>query len=196
MKWLLGLVLAVGGALYAVIKMAMDKEYDYWAPPLAAQMIRAACLLIPRSERNRYRQEWLAELDEAVQVGGALTFCLFYVLPGIPAVAFRVARRDEVRRLRILIGLTLMSTSLIIAMHPMHANKPSRSIDVTLRPVPAASVDGGTVTQIMVDSPEAVSQDNSMSWNQPWLVVALTGGATMILTALHGNLRARRVRLA
>lgn len=81
--WLLAL-------LSAVIKMALDKEYEYWAPRVAKLLITMMSLLLPGSVRGRYRDEWLGEL-EAVQDSGPLSYAIWVAL-GAPVMAIRCRR--------------------------------------------------------------------------------------------------------
>ncbi|MGH8903227.1 MAG: hypothetical protein ACRDYA_16550 [Egibacteraceae bacterium] len=64
-------------------------EQGYWGPRLARRVVRAAVLLVPCSRRERYREEWLAELEKAIAQGGGLTFALLEVMPAAPVVAAR-----------------------------------------------------------------------------------------------------------
>lgn len=67
--------------LLVVLALASAKIIEYWAPRLAARLIRAVSLLLPCPARDRYRQEWLAELDQASEEGRPLSFALLAVLP-------------------------------------------------------------------------------------------------------------------
>ncbi len=77
-------------AIIAIVRFVIwviEREYPYWAPRLAARVIRAAALLLPYPQRERRREEWLAELAKAAAQDGALTFALFEVLLGAPVLA-------------------------------------------------------------------------------------------------------------
>jgi hypothetical protein len=88
-------------AMWSVFKLAdfvVRDGYDRWAPHLAGRVIRAAALLLPRLECDRYREEWLAELEEAERQGGAIAFALFEVLPAALVLAARLLRRCPIWR--------------------------------------------------------------------------------------------------
>ncbi|MGH8898099.1 MAG: hypothetical protein ACRDZ4_14035 [Egibacteraceae bacterium] len=74
------ILLVVAAAALAVAKAIFEQEYDYWAPRLAPRIIRVASLLLPAPMRDRYHNEWIAELDQAVTEGRPLSFALLEVL--------------------------------------------------------------------------------------------------------------------
>ncbi|MGH8900565.1 MAG: hypothetical protein ACRDYA_02530 [Egibacteraceae bacterium] len=85
------LLLIAVAAVWAIVQLALNKEYDHWAPRLAIVMIRAASLLLPRSLQDRYREEWLAELDQTGNDYGPLSFALLDAVPA--ALMLAVQRR-------------------------------------------------------------------------------------------------------
>lgn len=63
-------LLSVGGVVLALtVKLALDKEYEYWAPRVAAAVIHLSARLLPRKTRALRRDEWLAELDLLTKEG-------------------------------------------------------------------------------------------------------------------------------
>lgn len=60
-------------------------EFTDWCPSIAAGLVRLAARMLPESERDRYREEWLAEVEA---VPGRLTrivkaACLVVGVPGM-----------------------------------------------------------------------------------------------------------------
>ena len=69
-------------------------EFTDWCPSIAAGLVRLAARMLPESERDRYREEWLAEVET---VPGRLTrivkaACL---LAGIPALRLAIIQRTR-----------------------------------------------------------------------------------------------------
>ena len=58
--WLLGVVVVVIGWL---VQTTITREYSHFAPRLAARIIELAVSLTPPSQRARWREEWMAELE-------------------------------------------------------------------------------------------------------------------------------------
>ena len=64
MDFLIAIILVVGSALGAVAgNLAANEVYD-WASIAASRIIERALTRLPRSERQRYREEWTAHLAE------------------------------------------------------------------------------------------------------------------------------------
>ncbi len=57
MEYVIGLFFGILGSLVAA-------ELYCWAPHIARKSIERAVLRLPESERDRFREEWLAHLDE------------------------------------------------------------------------------------------------------------------------------------
>ncbi len=89
--WLPALIAAYA-VVIAVARLVAEKEYPYWSYRAGAWLIRAASFLVPRSERDRYFREWMAELDEATKQGGALCFALSVVSVGAIRIGIRRMR--------------------------------------------------------------------------------------------------------
>jgi hypothetical protein len=53
----------------ALVRLIADKEYASWAPALAGLIARFGLAFIPVAHRERYREEWLAELDAKREEG-------------------------------------------------------------------------------------------------------------------------------
>lgn len=81
------LLLVVLAAVWVIVQLALNKEYDYWSPRLGVLMIRAASLLLPLPLQDRYQQEWLAEHQQAIEEGGQFSFPLLVVLPAAVVLA-------------------------------------------------------------------------------------------------------------
>ena len=72
-SWVL---VTAGTVLLAVIVLAANKEYKYWAPRVSAVLLNLATYAIPRTTRDARRAEWLAELDLLAEEGHGLVFAL------------------------------------------------------------------------------------------------------------------------
>jgi hypothetical protein len=68
-----------------MVLLVAAKEYAWWAPRVAAPLIRmSAAVLVPRDERVLRRDEWLAELDMCrSQSSGGLVFAMLMVVAGL-----------------------------------------------------------------------------------------------------------------
>jgi hypothetical protein len=83
-------------------------------------LIRLASVLLPRATRDRYREQWLADLRDAEEVGlrpsgiawGALAFALTASRPW-PAVSL-----DPIRMRRVAFALTLVGAAIGLTYYP------------------------------------------------------------------------------
>jgi hypothetical protein len=108
----------VVGVLVALLQLVLRREYDDWAPRLAAWMIRAAAWCHPES--NRMREEWLAELasiqDEASEALGltyAISLLARYSWRGLAVISPPVAIAPVVAAA---VGLPLASPDEVLEM--------------------------------------------------------------------------------
>ena len=62
-------VVTAGTVLLAVVALAAQKEYEYWAPRVGAVLLNLASYAIPKPTREARRSEWLAELDLLAREG-------------------------------------------------------------------------------------------------------------------------------
>ena len=89
----------------AIVKTALQREYDDYAPPLARLVARAAVMLLPGCVRQQHREEWLSDLYEASSAGkgaGLIRSFGFVSSALVLAIPSRIAHRAEIyRRLRI-----------------------------------------------------------------------------------------------
>ncbi len=92
MTWVVAVAAFAGGFANAVVAEAFG-----WLPWLSARIIKRAARLLPAGERDRWREEWLAEL-EALPVSGisSLVFAL-RILVRAPAVARALTDTPEAR---------------------------------------------------------------------------------------------------
>jgi hypothetical protein len=102
-----------------IVKTALQREYDDYAPPLARLIARAAVMLLPGCVRQDHREEWLSDLYEASLAGkGAGLIRSFGFVPSalLLAIPSRVAHRAEIyRRLRIVYcAVTWWASCLVI----------------------------------------------------------------------------------
>jgi hypothetical protein len=58
----------------AVVLPLLVDEFKAWCPTLAAQLVRLAARVLPAKQRQRWTEEWLAELD---QIPGDLSKLVF-----------------------------------------------------------------------------------------------------------------------
>jgi hypothetical protein len=88
MRWL---ALASIAAPVFSLRLALDKEYAYWAPRVGALLINLATRFIPKETRSTRRHEWLAELDMLEQDGmhGLLFAMRLFVRSPILGIADR-----------------------------------------------------------------------------------------------------------
>ncbi|HEV2809856.1 MAG TPA: hypothetical protein VGV93_05600 [Acidimicrobiales bacterium] len=69
MKTVVAVLVPFTALVVFVMKVALEKEYQWWAPRVGAVLIRFAARMVPKSTRDSRRQEWLAELDYLEQSG-------------------------------------------------------------------------------------------------------------------------------
>jgi hypothetical protein len=75
----------------------MKQEESTTLPWLAWHLITAALLFLPAASRDRYRLEWIAELDEMMRQGIAVAIPAFRILLGAPTQGhqLRVAEQRQ-----------------------------------------------------------------------------------------------------
>src|SRR5437016_1319936 len=59
-------ILGVGSVLGAVLVHLIAGDVHAWLPHLASRLVRRAARMVPEVDQERYREEWLAHLDECV----------------------------------------------------------------------------------------------------------------------------------
>lgn len=69
MRTLVAVLLTFTAVVVFVMKLALEKEYQWWAPRVGAVLIRCGSRMMPKKTRESRRQEWLAELDLLEQSG-------------------------------------------------------------------------------------------------------------------------------
>lgn len=69
MRTVVAVLLSCAAVAVFVLKVALEREYQWWAPRVGALLIRLGARMVPKSTRDSRRQEWLAELDFLGQSG-------------------------------------------------------------------------------------------------------------------------------
>lgn len=69
MRIVVAVLLSCAAVAVFVLKVALEKEYPWWAPRVGAVLIRVGARMVPINTRDSRRQEWLAELDILEQSG-------------------------------------------------------------------------------------------------------------------------------
>ncbi|MER9458168.1 hypothetical protein [Mesorhizobium sp. M0478] len=115
------LVIVVGNLAY---NLAASELYA-WCPKWADLLVKAASMRVPKRKRDRYREEWSADLNQIEGNIGKLFYGLrcFPAAWGISANRFGDDRFFSVERLLYGTGLFLVSTALEI-FNDLHYGAP------------------------------------------------------------------------
>jgi hypothetical protein len=107
----IGIVLL--GAVGWITKLILEREYDHIAGKLAPSLVRLAVRLLPSAERERYEEEWFAELGEAgADQSGATGFGWTLTLP-FAGLLNRTRFHARLLRSQLPAGTSLPEVSLV-----------------------------------------------------------------------------------
>lgn len=99
MRIVMATALVVLGLVGFAVRLVLEKDYDCWAPKLAALLVRMGSWWLPQAKRSRYRDEWLADLDVERQEGHSGIFHgLGVLMVAGPQVGFVERRRGRKTR--------------------------------------------------------------------------------------------------
>lgn len=87
------MTLALLGFASFVGRLILERDYGHWAPLVARAITRVAAALLPADSRDRWREEWLAEVSAASEVGAAgLAFAAGLVFVAVPRLTIQRLR--------------------------------------------------------------------------------------------------------